>query len=131
MSDHQSSNTLLNSVSSWTFTKTNRFENGLYRNLETHSIYNIPDNKTSRYTTQGFGKRYDLLPLKGKHSPPPNSYRLKSMFEVGVKDRKGPTISEKYSLPVNRLFNIRKWKIKEFQDPEDITLKALETQKEF
>jgi hypothetical protein len=103
MSEYKSSNVLQNSVYSWTFSKSYRFDGSIYRKPLTDSIYNIPDKKTHRTTSMGYGKRYDLLPLEGRISPPPNSYNIKSCFEINAKERKGNSISDKYPPQVNIL----------------------------
>ena len=63
------------------------------------SIYNLPENKNGRTTTQGIGERKDLRPAPGKGSPPPNTYRIKSCFEEQLADRKKVVMGEKVPLP--------------------------------
>lgn len=93
MSEHKSSSTLQNSVSSWTFGKSKRFSS--YNKSEVDNIYNLPDKKNLRFTSQGFGLRNDLRPKVGQHSPPPDTYRIASCFETNALKKKGPLILEK------------------------------------
>ncbi len=95
MSPFKSSNSLQNSVYSWSFSKTGRF-NGLYKKPISDSIYNVPERKSSRFTSQGYGKRYELKNPNGQGSPPPNTYKIKSCFERSVDHKKGALFLEKY-----------------------------------
>lgn len=95
MSPYKSSSSLQNSVYSWSFTKTGKF-NGMYKKLPSDSMYSIPDGKSTRYTSQGYGSRVDLKNKAGQNSPPPNTYKIKSCFEQSVEHRKGPIILQKY-----------------------------------
>lgn len=103
MSPFKSSNSLQNSIYSFSFCKLGRFD-GLYKKPHTDNIYNIPEKKNMRFTSQGFGKRYDLIGLNGKYTPPPNSYNLKSCFERNIEDKKGPLILEKFSQIVKKIY---------------------------
>jgi hypothetical protein len=99
MSEFQSSNALQNSVYSWTFNKSNRFSGGLYKKKFIDSIYNLPDKKNGRATTQGVGNRRDLRPQPGQSSPPPNTYRIKSSVDIMNLDKKKIYIGEKVPIP--------------------------------
>ena len=96
MSPFKSSSSLQNSVNSFSFSKEGRF-NGMYKKILSQTIYNVPDNKCQRFTSQGFGKRLDLKNPAGKGSPAPNTYRLKSCFDRSVDLKKGALILEKFT----------------------------------
>lgn len=100
MSEFQSTNSMQNSSYIWTFSKAHRFSS-VYKRPATDSIYTVPDWKSGRYTTQGFGNKYDLRPLQGRNSPPPNTYRIKSCFEINAEKKKGPLIHNKIPGLVN------------------------------
>lgn len=93
MSCYKSSNSLQNSVHSYSFPKQTKF-NGTYRNSLSQT-YKLPDWKSPKYTTLGFGHRYDLSNPYGKDSPGP-SYKIKSCFDRSVAQKKGPLILEKF-----------------------------------
>jgi len=101
MSPFKSSSSLQNSVYSWSFSKTGKF-NGLYKKPISDSIYLIPDGKNSRYTSQGFGKRCEMKNPAGQSSPPPNTYKIKSCFDKSVEHRKGALFLEKCPVVVNK-----------------------------
>jgi len=103
MSPFKSSNSLQNSVYSWSFSKTGRFD-GTYRKPISDSMYSIPDGKNMRFTTQGFGKRYELKNITGRSSPPPNTYHIKSCFDKSVEHRKGALMLEKVPPIVKTIF---------------------------
>jgi hypothetical protein len=94
MSEYQSSNSLQNSTYVWSFPKSHRFSGG-YKNAITDTIYNLPEHKNERYTTQGYGKRTELLTAQGRNSPPPNTYRIKSFIDLNFQNKKGMSIHEK------------------------------------
>lgn len=100
MSPYKSSNSLQNSVYSWSFSKTGRFD-GLYKKPTSDSMYCVPEGKSSRFTSQGYGKRYEIKNVAGHNSPPPNTYKLKSCFEKSIDQRKGALLLEKYPKIVN------------------------------
>lgn len=95
ISEYQSSNSLQNSSYVWSFTKSDRFLGGVYSRPLTDSMYKMPESKIGRYTTPGHGERKDLRPIKGKNSPPPNSYFIKTCFDVNLEKKKGPKILDK------------------------------------
>lgn len=94
MSDMQSSSTFQNSVYSWSFPKSHRFVDNFTR-ASNESLYNLPNKRNMRHTTQGFGERKDLRPKVGSCSPPPGTYRIKSLFEINLEKREGRSILEK------------------------------------
>jgi len=94
MSPFKSSSSLQNSVYSWSFSKTGRF-NGLYKTPTSDSMYSIPDVKSSRFTSLGYGKRIEIKNRAGQGSPPPNTYRIISCFDKSVENRKGAVMLEK------------------------------------
>lgn len=101
MSPFKSTNSLQNSVYSWSFSRTGRFD-GMYKKPISDSMYSIPEGKSCRYTSQGFGKRIELKNQTGRNSPPPNSYLIKSCFDKSVEHRKGALLLEKNS-PIVKL----------------------------
>ncbi len=106
MSPYKSSNSLQNSVYSWSFSKTGRFD-GFYKKPISDSFYTIPEGKSTRYTSQGFGGRLDIKNAKGQNSPPPNTYKIKSCFEKSVDFKKGALLLEKcISIVINSFYQI-------------------------
>lgn len=103
MSQYQSSYSLRNSIQSFTFNKEDKFKDS-YRGLLTESIYNIPDQKNLRYTSLGFGKKYDLMPLEGRGVPGPNYYNIKSHIEIMKEKKKGALIYSNTHPTVNILW---------------------------
>jgi len=106
MSPFKSTNSLQNSVYSYGFPKTRRFD-GMYKKPISDSIYSIPENRSFRYTTLGFGKRLELKTKAGRNSPPPNTYNIKSCFEKSVEHRKGVLLLEKVPSIVIIFFSIK------------------------
>ena len=103
MSCYKSSNSLQNSVYSYSFSKQPKF-NGMYRKNLSESIYNVPDNKSSRYTSQGYGNRVDVTNPYGRGSPAPNTYSIKSCFDSSLEQKKGALLLERFTPLVNFLF---------------------------
>jgi len=99
MSNFHSTNSLQNSISSWTVPKSERFH---VRKLSTDRIYNIPQLLSTRSTTQGFGTKYDLMPLHGKGSPSPSAYSIKSIFEKNKLLKRGIIVGIRTKCPVNK-----------------------------
>jgi hypothetical protein len=95
MSQHKSATSLQNSVYSWSFSKSSRFRDN--KASEKGSLYTLPDFKNRRAPSLGFGTKYDLRPLQGRDSPPPNTYRIKTVFDINMIKKKGPIILEKLS----------------------------------
>lgn len=119
MSEFQSTSSYQNSVFSWTFSKSRRF-NGHYKKGLTDSIYNLPDNKNMRATIQGFGNRNDSRPRVGQCSPPPNKYKIKSIFEENFEKKKGKSISEKVAPLVYFLFYLLATSMHEISRSRDL-----------
>jgi len=92
MSQYQSTNSLQNSVISWTFSKKRRFSEIKFKN---DKLYNVETKKSGRYTTLGYGNKYDLMPLQGKGSPSPFNYNIKSVFEKNKEKKKGIILAQK------------------------------------
>ena len=93
---YHSTNTLQNSITSWTIPKADRFKE-IYKKPQNGSLYN-PISLTegeARCTTQGYGKRTEIISLQGKCSPPPNRYKLKTDIENNLKAKKGYSITFK------------------------------------
>jgi hypothetical protein len=99
MSAYKSSSTLQNSVYSYSFPKQERFTEKIKNCVDT--MYNLPETKSNRFTSQGFGSKLENINPSGLGSPAPNSYRLKSCFENSLDKKKGPVFLEKFSPLVN------------------------------
>jgi hypothetical protein len=63
----------------------------LYSHHSCDSIYNIPDNKSLRKTSFGFGKKTDLDYGKHRHnkSPPPDKYQIDSFVDFNKTHMRG------------------------------------------
>ena len=72
-SEFLSSNCLQNSSYCWTLGKDRRIKDKSYRKYN-DTIYNIPDFKSKRYTTQGIGTRGNFWVPYGKADPSPDRY---------------------------------------------------------
>jgi hypothetical protein len=81
-------------VVSWTIPKTDRFKL-YYKKPINDSIYNTMRTENSRYTTQGYGKRYDFITPQAKVYPAPNRYKIVSEVEKNLKERKGFSLTIK------------------------------------
>jgi hypothetical protein len=92
ISKYQSTNSLQNSSYMWSFTKSDRFDAGLNKKPLNDSIIHLPDTKSERYTSQGYGHRSELSSAAGRNSPPPNKYFIKSCFDLNIEKKKGPKI---------------------------------------
>ena len=104
MSQYQSTNSLQNSVISWTFPKKKRFIDFTQTNGK---LYNIPTYKTNRATTQGYGNKYDFVSSHGKDSPSPFDYNLKSIFDINKEEHKGVIFAMKLKNLVKNIYHIR------------------------
>ena len=98
-SQFTSSNALQNSSYCWTIPKDVRVKVREYKKL-CDNIYNIPDNKSNRFTIQGFGKRGNFFE-KRDNFPSPNNYNICSLFDYNLTHHKGSTILGK-SIESNR-----------------------------
>lgn len=96
MSHYKSSNSLQNSVHSFSFNRQPKFD-GTYKKSLSETIYNIPSIKSTRYASQGYGNRVDFSNPNGKASPAPNTYRIKSCFDNSLDHKKGCMILEKFT----------------------------------
>ena len=94
MSPYKSSNSLQNSVYSYSFSKQGRFGN--YKK-GADSLYVLPDTISQKYTTLGVGSKMEFHNPGGKGSPGPNVYNLKSCFENSGERKKGAIFLEKFS----------------------------------
>jgi hypothetical protein len=103
ISQFQSTNSLQNSIHVCSFTKSDRFNGGVYKKPLSDSMYNLPETKSQRYTTPGYGHRGELSPATGTNSPPPNKYFIKSRFDMNMEKKKGPIILGK----INGLVKIK------------------------
>ena len=56
------------------------------------NIYNIPDNKSNRYTIQGFGQRGGQFISKNKFTPSPLTYIINSLFDYNARHNRGFTM---------------------------------------
>lgn len=93
-SEFYSSNVLRNSHYAWSIPKSKRLDGKIYFKLN-DNIYNIPANKSTRYTIQGYGERKDLRPVVCKDTPSPSAYHIKSVFDINKSKNKGPTMGIK------------------------------------
>lgn len=86
-----SSNALRNSSYCWTFGKEKRVKDTAFKKYN-DQIYNLPNFKSTRYTTQGFGTRKDFRPVAGKGCPSPSAYNLFSIFDYNIRHKKGASL---------------------------------------
>lgn len=93
-SEFHSANSLQNSSYIWTFPKDQRMNIKDYLKLN-DNIYNIPDNKMTRTTTLGYGKRKDFLRVYEKDNPSPAVYNQKSLFDINIIKKKGSSMTNK------------------------------------
>ena len=61
----------------------------------------MPDNKSNRFTTLGFGQRGGQFISKSKFTPSPLTYNINSLFDYNIKHNRGSTMLGK-SLDANR-----------------------------
>ena len=66
----------------------------VYKKLN-DKIYNIPNFKSLRSTMFGYGGRTDFVPMNAKYNPPPNAYKIKSVFDIDRVENKGPIMTNK------------------------------------
>lgn len=78
----------------------------MYKKATSDSIYSVPEGKSLRYTSQGYGKRYELKNVAGLSSPSPSTYKIKSCFEKSVDQKKGALMLEKYPSIVNNKIKV-------------------------
>jgi len=95
-SEFISSNVLRNSSYCWSLGKDKRIKDKSYKKYN-DSIYNLPDFKSSRYTTQGFGSRGEFWIPLGKGDPSPDAYKINTIFDINQLHNKGATLGERLS----------------------------------
>jgi len=95
-SQFTSSNALRNSSYCWTIGKDKRIKDKSYKTYN-DNIYNLPDFKSTRYTILGYGKRGLFWHNYGKGSPSPNTYTIKTVFDMNLKHKKGFIFGEKFN----------------------------------
>ena len=86
----QSSNTLQNSSHIYSMPKALRMDHKQDKKL-CDNIYNIPDQKSKRFTSLGYGQRGNFMRDSSKY-PSPQSYKYESLFDYNSKHKKGITI---------------------------------------
>ena len=91
-----SSNVLRNSAYCWKIGKEIRIKDKLYRKYN-DNIYNLPELKSKRYTTLGYGDKGKTWVTHGKDYPSPDSYKIKSVFEMNLTHKKGFSFGEKFN----------------------------------
>ena len=97
-SEFQSSNTLQNSSHIYSFPKSLRMDNRIDKKL-CDNIYNLPEQKSKRFTTLGYGQR-GIVSSELSKFPSPQAYKLQSLFDYNLKHNKGITILGKPSDPI-------------------------------
>ena len=89
-SQFHSSSSLQNSSYCYTIPKAERIKDKEYKKLN-DNIYDIQDDKSTRYTIQGFGKRSNFFERRDNY-PSPHNYKINSIFEYNANHNKGSTI---------------------------------------
>ena len=100
-SQFTSSNALQNSSYCWTIPKDVRVKVREYKKL-CDNIYNIPDNKSNRFTIQGFGQRGGQFISKNQFTPSPLTYTINSLFDYNIRHNRGSTMLGKSAEPNTR-----------------------------
>ena len=93
-SEFFSSNALQNSSYCWTIGKDQRIKDKSYKKYN-DNIYNIPDFRSTRYTTQGYGTKKDFWVQLGKGDPSPDTYKIESLFDFNVNKKRGSSLGER------------------------------------
>lgn len=101
-SEFKSSNTLQNSSHIYSIPKSIRMDNKFNQKL-CDNIYNIPQQKSTRFTNLGLGQRGRIFDDINKF-PSPQSYKYESLFDYNIKHKKGITILGK---PSEKVFKER------------------------
>lgn len=96
---YESSNTLQNSVNSWTIGKEERF-NSLYRKSITDGYYNPDFLRSGRATGMGIGKRAEFIITSMQSFPSPQAYKVPSFIDENLKHKSGISISTRLSYKV-------------------------------
>ena len=102
-----STSSLQNSISSYSIPKETRFRDN-YKKFATDSIYSLPDSKSYRGASIGFGVKSSLIRLSV--IPSPNEYNIKSVFELNKIKGRGVIIGEKFSYKVILSYNDIEWR---------------------
>lgn len=80
---------------SYSIPKQERFRNS-YKKASCDSIYTLPEVKSPRYTSMGFGLRQEFINKKEiEAKPSPHAYDFKSLFVDNIKKEKGYSISQR------------------------------------
>ncbi len=88
-------------IISYSIPKQKRFK-GNYNPPVCHSIYEIPESKTNKYTTMGYGFRTDIINRKEiENKPSPNQYNFNSLFMDNINKTKGFSMSQKFKYKEN------------------------------
>ena len=95
-SEFISSNVLRNSSYCWSIGQDKRTKDKTFQKYN-DNIYNIPDLKSTRYTILGYGERGNFWSPKAKFYPSPNTYKIKSIFDINKLYKKGITFGKKLS----------------------------------
>ena len=113
-SEFKSSNTLQNSSNIYSFPKSIRMDARSNKKL-CDNIYNIPEQKSTRFTSIGYGQRGNILSNDAGRFPSPQSYKYESLFDYNIKHKKGITILGKPSEQMikDRTPGAGKYKIKD------------------
>ena len=90
-SQFSSPSSLQNSSYCWTIPKDVRIKDKGYKKLN-DNIYNIPDNKSNRYTSQGYGQRGGQFISKNKFTPSPQTYTINTLFDYNLRHNRGFTM---------------------------------------
>ena len=89
-SEFNSANTLQNSSCIYSIPRSIRMNRKLDKKL-CDNIYNIPEQKSKRFTTLGYGQRGNIS-TDAQRYPSPQSYKYESLFDYNLKHKKGITI---------------------------------------
>ena len=89
-SEFQSAHSLQNSSYIYSMPKSLRMDNKQNKKL-CDNIYNIPEQKSKRFTNLGYGQRGNIFKDSSKF-PSPQSYKYESLFDYNLKHGKGITI---------------------------------------
>ena len=89
-----SSNVLRNSAYCWTIGKEIRIKDKSYKKYN-DNIYNLPTLMSKRFTNLGYGEKGCTWVTHGKGYPSPDTYKIKSIFDLNLIHRKGKSFGEK------------------------------------
>ena len=84
-SEFKSSNTLQNSSNIYSFPKSIRMDAKSHKKL-CDNIYNIPEQKSTRFTSLCYGQRGNISNDAGRF-PSPQSYKYESLFDYNIKHK--------------------------------------------